>query len=96
MISLPKYHKADICGSNKCKGICLCYCINKLLECCMIHRYRDKVNTSSLQFSFKSDHATSMCSRALKDIVNYNINGRSKVYACFIYASKAFNRILGQ
>ncbi len=93
MISLPKDHKANICDSNYYKGICLCSCINKLLEWCMIHRYGDKLYTSSLQLSFKSDHSTSMCSLALKEVVNYYRNGRSKVYACFMDASKAFNRI---
>ncbi len=29
----------------------------------------------------------------LKKVVNYDRNGRSKVYACFMDASKAFNRI---
>ncbi len=70
MISLPKDHKANICDSN-CKfnnyrGICLCSCINKLLEWCMIHRYGDKLYTSNLECSFKSGHSTSMCNLALK------------------------------
>ncbi len=74
MISLPKDHKAD---SNNYRGICLCSCINKLLERCMIHRYGDTLNTSSLQFSFKCGHSISMCSLTLKEVVNYYINGRS-------------------
>ncbi len=59
----------------------------------MIHRYEDKLYTSNLQFSFKSGHSTSMCSLALKEVVNYYRNGRPKVYACFMDASKAFDRI---
>ncbi len=54
----------------------------------MIHRYGDKLYTSNLQFSFKSGHSTSMYSLALKEVVNYYRNGRSKVYACFMDASK--------
>ncbi len=46
-----------------------------------------------LQFSFKSGHSTSMCSLALKEVVNYYRNGRSKFYTCFMDASKAFDRI---
>ncbi len=38
-------------------------------------------------------HSTSMCSLALKEVVNYYRNERSKVYACFMDASKAFDRI---
>ncbi len=74
MISLLKDYKAYICDSNKDRGICLCSCINKLLEWCMLHRHGDKLYTSSLQFSFKSGHSTSMCSLALKDVVNYYRN----------------------
>ncbi len=48
---------------------------------------------SHLQFSFKSGHSTSMCSLALKEVVDYYGDGRFKVYACFMDASKAFNRI---
>ncbi len=59
----------------------------------MIHKYGDKLNTSSLQFSFKSGHSRSMCSLALKVVVHYYRNGRSKANACFMDASKAFHRI---
>ncbi len=34
-----------------------------------------------------------MCSLALKEVVNYYRYGRSKVYTCFMDASKAFDRI---
>ncbi len=70
MISLPKDHNANICDSNNYSGICLCSCINKLLEWCMIHRYGDKLYTSNLQFSFTSGQSTSMCSLDLKEVVN--------------------------
>ncbi len=66
MISVPNNHKDNICNSNNYSSICLCSCINKLLEWCMIHRYGDKL---------------------------YYRNGRSKVYACFMDGSKAFDRI---
>ncbi len=34
-----------------------------------------------------------MCSLALEEVVNYYRNGRSYIYACFMDASKAFDRI---
>ncbi len=34
-----------------------------------------------------------MCSLALKEVVTYYRNGCSKVYVCFMDASKAFDRI---
>ncbi len=71
MVTLPNDHKANVCDSNNYRGICLCSCINKLLEWCMIHRYGDILYILSLRFSFKSGHSISMCSIALKEVVNY-------------------------
>ncbi len=71
IISLPKDKHGNICSSDNYRGICLCSCLTKLLEWCMLNRYRDNLSTPGLQFSFKSGHSTVMCSLALKETVNY-------------------------
>ncbi len=93
IVSLPKDLRGNICDSSNYRGICLSSCINKMLEWIMIDRYNEKFQTSDLQFSFKSEHSTSMCSLTLKEVVTYFRNRGSKVFACFVDASKAFDRL---
>ncbi len=68
-------------------------CLTKLLEWCIINRYRDNLSTSGWQFSFKSGHSTVMCSFAIKETVNYYWNRHSNVHVALIDASKAFDRL---
>ncbi len=92
-VSLPKDTHGNICDSDNYKGICLCSCITKVLEWCMMLRYSNKLATSGLQFSFKSGSSTTMCNLITKEIVKYYWNRHSRVYVAFIDASKAFDRI---
>ncbi len=82
-----------MCDSDNYRGICLCSCIAKLLEWCMLIRYNEKLDTSGLQFSFKAGHSTVMSSLAMKEVINYYWNRHSKVYVTLIDASKAFDRV---
>ena len=49
--------------------------------------------TSDLQFGFKSGFSTTLCTGVLKAVINCYLNNGSKVYACLIDASKAFDLI---
>ncbi len=93
LVSLPKDTRGNICDSDNYRRICLCSCITKVLEWCMMLRYSDKLATSGLQFSFKYGHFTTMCSLITKEVVKYYWNRHSRVHAAFIDASKAFDRI---
>ncbi len=88
-LSMDKH--GNICSSDNCIGICLCSCITKLLEWCMLNRYRDNLSTSGLECSFKSGHSTVMYSLALTETVNYYWNIHSNVRVALIDASKAFD-----
>ncbi len=46
-----------------------------------------------MQYAFKKDHSTVMCTLVLKEVINYYLNNKSDVYTCFIDATKAFDRI---
>ena len=46
-----------------------------------------------MQFGFKSNHSTTMCSAIYMEIINqYKMKG-SNVYSCMLDASKAFDRV---
>ncbi len=46
-----------------------------------------------MQFTFKSDHDTVLCTATLKEIVSYYLNRGSDVYAYMLDASKAFDKV---
>ena len=59
----------------------------------LIIKYSGLLNTSEMQFAFKKNHSTAMCTLVLKEVINYYLNNNSDVYTCFIDATKAFDRI---
>ena len=93
IISIPKdYHKSLADDSNY-RGIALCSSLSKLLDVIMLMRNGNAVITSDCQFAFKKRHSTSMCTYVLKEVVNSFLLSGSPVYACFLDATKAFDRI---
>ena len=59
----------------------------------IVDTYRDKLVTSDLQFAFKPEHSTSMCTTVLKEVCSYYNSRGSDVYLCLLDASKAFDRV---
>ncbi len=55
-------------------------------------KYSGLLNTSEMQYAFKKDHSTVMCTLVLKLVINYYLNNKWDVYT-FIDATKAFDRI---
>ena len=49
--------------------------------------------TSDLQFAYKQNHSTSMCTLTLKEVVKYYTSRQGQVYCCLLDASKAFDRV---
>ena len=56
-------------------------------------KYEEQLHTSDLQFAFKKQHSTTMCTFILKETVNYYLNRDTDVYCCLVDASKAFDRV---
>ena len=65
----------------------------KLYELLLIQKQGKKLLASDMQFAYKADHSTTMCTKMLKEVVNHFLCKGSNVYCCFIDASKAFDRI---
>ena len=49
--------------------------------------------TTSLQFGFKPDSSTSLCTAAIKNIIARYLHIGSPVLGCFLDASKAFDLV---
>lgn len=93
LLSILKDKFGNKCDSDNYRGICLCSSITKMYEWIIVDEYQDILRTSNLQHSFKKKHSTMMCSLSLKEVVKYYHNRGSRVYGCFIDASKAFDRL---
>ena len=46
-----------------------------------------------MQFAYKSQHSTALCSVVYLETLQYNRQHGSQVYSCLLDASKAFDRI---
>ena len=58
-----------------------------------MNKIKDFLKSKECQFGFKEGHSTVLCSSVLHQTVQYYLNGGSSVYALFLDASKAFDRV---
>ena len=91
IISIPKDLKGSLSKSDNYRGISLVNSICKLFDYVIINLYDKQLKTSDMQFGFKSNHSTTMCSAIYMEIIN-KMKG-SDVYSCMLDASKAFDRV---
>ena len=66
IIPIPK-GRHDVCNSNNYRGIALSSILGKIIDLILLDRLQDKLNTSHLQFGFKSGHSTNICTMILKE-----------------------------
>ena len=53
----------------------------------------DYLKTDDMQFGFKDNHSTVLCTAVYIETINHYMNVGSDVYSCLIVASKAFDRV---
>jgi len=93
IIPLVKDKKGDITDKDNYRPIAITCISSKILELCMLQKYGNVLTTECNQFGFKEKHSTDLCVFVLKEVVNYYASLSSPVYACFLDASKAFDRV---
>ena len=93
MSPLLKGNKNPLC-SDSYRPIALASCISKVLEILIIHKYSSFLQSSHLQFGFKSGSSTSLCTGTVKNIISRYTNRGSSVLGCFLDASKAFDLVM--
>lgn len=91
--SIPKDKCGDICSSENYRGIALSSCLSKLNDIIIMNQYAEKIATTDMQYSFKAEHGTTMCTMVFKEVSKYYIQNGNEIYASFIDASKAFDRV---
>ena len=92
LIPIPKSGK-DPSKSDNYRPIALAPNLSKVLEWSILLQFGSYLSTSDLQFGFKSGASTDSCTGLLKNTIALHIRRKTKVYGCFLDASKAFDRV---
>ena len=70
LTSIAKYSRGNLCIDDNYRGVALCYAICKIIDI-IINKYKDKRVTSELQFAYKSEMPSIMCTTILKEVCSY-------------------------
>ena len=94
LISIPKDNRANLCSSDNYRGIALIIAIAKLFDLIFLGRYGNtSLATKALQFAYKANHSTSMCTTMVKETIHHFWSKNSIVYVSFVDATKAFDLV---
>lgn len=93
IIPIIKDNKRDVTDMENYRPIAVTCVISKILEGIILAKYGELMCTSSNQFGFKKGLSTDTCVFTLRMIIEYYQSLSSPVYAVFLDASKAFDKI---
>ena len=93
IISIPKYNRGSMNSSDNYRGISFSNSICKLYDYEFFYLNMDYSKTGDMQFGFKNNHPTVLCTAVYIEIINHYVNEGSDVYSCAIDASKAFDGV---
>ena len=93
LLSLAKDKKGKMTDQNNYRPIAITCVTSKILEQLFLDRYGNFLTTNCHQFGFKKQRSTDLGIFVMKEIINYYNSASTPVYACYIDASKAFDKI---
>ena len=93
LIPIPKGARVDKSNASNYRAVALSSILGKMLDMIIINVQKEELETSDLQFGYKSNSSTIMCSTLLIESIQYFVKMQSPGYELFIDASKAFDRV---
>ena len=93
IIPIPKNKLKSLNDSNNYRGITLSSILGKLFDNIILQNNKSILNTSDLQFGFKTECSTTYCTFVLEEVIQYYKNNKTNVYIMMLHASKAFDRV---
>jgi len=75
---------------------CLCVVCKPILylfDLILLHSYSDIYELCDLQFDFKKNRSTAMCTMIVKEAISLYTSSNSTVHSAFMASSKAFDRV---
>ena len=93
ILPLPKNFKKSLSSSNNYRAISLNVILCKIFEYIIRNLLQKYIETSDYQFGYKKNLSTTMCSFITTESIKYYLNSGSNVFALFLDASKAFDKV---
>ena len=93
LIPILKGARVDKSNANNYRVVALSSILGKMLDMIIINVQKEELETSDLQFSYKSNSSTIMRSTLLIESIQYFVKIQSSGYVLFIDASKVFDRV---
>lgn len=93
IIPIVKDNLGDVTASDNYRAIAIGSLILKWFDWLILILEEDKLSTDELQFGFKPNSSTSMCSWAITTVINYYNNAGRPIFACSMDLSKAFDLV---
>jgi hypothetical protein len=93
IVPVIKDKAGDSSDKSNYRPIALCSILSKILEIVLLKKVSSFLTSSDHQFAFKSGHSTDLCIYVLKEIISHYLSHATPVFACFMDASKAFDKV---
>ena len=93
IVPLVKAKGGDLTDVNNYRAIALSNSITKILESVLLNRVLSTDASDCYQFGFKSGHSTGLCTKTMKNVIDYYTRQGSHVFTCFVDFSKAFDKV---
>ena len=93
MIPLIKNSRATKQCSDNYRALTIGTGMSKLLDTVILNQQKDVLKTSELQFGYKENLSTTMCSFMVLETIEYYKSKGSSVHVLLLDASKAFDRV---
>ena len=93
IIFISKDMKSSLSSSTNYRGISLFNAIGKLFDYAILLISNTSFQTLHMQFGFKQQHSTVMCSILYHEVINNYLCNGSNVCSCLLDASKAFDKV---
>ena len=92
MVPIPKSRWKHSDSTNY-RAITISSLFGKILDNMILDREADKLITNELQFGFKPESSTTMCSSMIRETISYFVDKNTTVYGLVLDATKAFDRL---
>ena len=93
LVPIIKDKTGKINSKDNYRPIALASIVSKVLESLLLEKMENFLTTAQNQFGFKKKLGTDQCIYVVKEVIDYFKKRNTSVFACFLDASKAFDRV---
>ena len=92
-VPIPKNKRGNRCNSDNYRQIAISSILGKLFDIIVLEEQEDSLCTDILQFGFKKQSSTVLCTSMLLETIDYYNENNTDCYLLLLDASKAFDRV---